>query len=689
MSRFNFIAAFLLFAGLSESKRNFIAKQYKIDPEIVDKISEYDPTPKKGFTAWLVKVFMQEPGDDNSKFHLLSTLTEPLSRFVKLTNSPEFPKDKRDIGTYSAKSLLDLVGDERKYRRNLSDKEIERMIMTTGIPGAELIWDGGGFKMWKVTNSKYARFLSSNTSWCTAQPNYSKSYCTSGTLYPIYYLGKPFAQGHINEEQGALEFLNSEDEPIDILNDTTIAMLKTIDNPIMETLKRKIFSTSYLNRLLDEQESNEGRIDPKFIELVRSSNSLHAIAMVCRYTWWEEGWDLLLDHPDLFINTVKNVKKGVLDDHPEIAEEVLSTFDEDNLTYRDIATFIRLGRADRLVDLLMKGAISDTFDLFEHLNSETAEELRKALVNKVNNTPTKDAALEEVIGRTGDVTCQDAYWKKFIKKPVDFGVMRLWRRLDRSAAYRTVAEEYRKFPKVLEEGQTVRPGPDWKGAETETTGKVVGRDGNSYTIKWEDDTESQYVYDKGESSYPIIPTSDIIKPATNKSDTATYPFIGARVRAIHDENWHFGNQDGGGLGTIRSIISAPGERWDVSVEWDNGGVFYYNFKNIEEAEPRNEAGLPSLVIGSRVVKGPSWAWGNDDRYANNNEGTVVGFGRMPGGRGLEAPGWVTVRWDDQDPISYDNANDDEVSEDEKGMLYRYGVARHTWGNEHCEKYGLR
>jgi hypothetical protein len=673
VSKFNFKSILITAAAVTDSKKNFLAKQYKLDPEVVAKIAEYDPTLKGTFVAWLVNVYSKE----GENLNLIASLTEPLTRFVKLTNNPNFDSAKKDIGKYTSKQLLDLVGDERKFRRNLSDKEIERLIMKEGIPGAELIWDGGGFKMWKVTNSKYARFLSSNTSWCTAQPNYSKNYCISGTLYPIYYLGKPFAQGHIDGTDGSLEFLDVHDNAINLENEEVVKMLEVINVPIMDALRRRILGSAYLKRAI-ENSFDEQNLTPEVLkhyqDLVLKSGNLQSIAMVCRYGWWDEGWDILLDHPDLFVETVKNIKPGVLDNHPEITEEVLSYYTPENIDVRDCRQFVDMGRTDFLVDMLFKGALKDYSNIGpDYWPDYVREAVRAEILKRLGTMPELTEDVSNAIARLNEGEVQIAYWKKFVNKP-----KREWSRLTRFEEYNIVNDKFKKFPLTLSVGQTVTIGPDSK--EATKIGKITEADGVSYKVTWEDGTKGTYTFSKNEDKYEIIPNGAIAKKrniVAPQRDENGLLLVGTRVKAR--EGWSYGNQGDGGEGVITAHASRS--RFDYEVEWDTGGVWLYSDDDIEpvEVEVKTQLdgrGLIEPVVGMRVVKGPTWRWNfTNDRKANDNTGTIVSVNAGISSTNMSRnQGWVIVQWDGQEDDEMDV--DQEQAENlncEPGNTYRFGI----------------
>ncbi|XP_062386938.1 soluble scavenger receptor cysteine-rich domain-containing protein SSC5D-like [Sardina pilchardus] len=131
--------------------------------------------------------------------------------------------------------------------------------------------------------------------------------------------------------------------------------------------------------------------------------------------------------------------------------------------------------------------------------------------------------------------------------------------------------------------------------------------------------------------------------------------IGTRV--MRGQDWKWRNQDGipPGLGLVISPLSESG--W-IRVRWDNGNVNSYRMGHegkydLKLAEPLPSA-LPStepasgnstisgpemaamMKIGTRVMRGQDWKWGNQD-------GIPPGLGRVIDQLGES--GWIQVRWD--------------------------------------------
>ena len=136
----------LLIAELRVDQINAFKKQFQLTDEQIKVCNDADPSPKGTYSRWLCQVYTQTKGKDPVKLKAVQDLTEPLKKYMKLCNNPDFPKDKKDIGQFTPDTLLKLVGNERRYLRNLSPSAIEKLLKSEGLPGAKIIWSGGGFK---------------------------------------------------------------------------------------------------------------------------------------------------------------------------------------------------------------------------------------------------------------------------------------------------------------------------------------------------------------------------------------------------------------------------------------------------------------------------------------------------------------------------------------------------------------
>ncbi len=662
-----FASRFLVLA-LNESKVNFLAKQYKIDPKDVEAIAEYDPSSNNAYTAWLCKVF------NSHGLQYLEKLTEPLKKFTKLKNSPDFSKEK-DIGKYSPEDLIKLVGTERSYRRNLSQKEIEKLIMTQGLPGAEMIWNSGGFKVWHVTKPKYARFLSSNTSWCTAQPNYSAHYCSKGGLYPVYFHDKPIAQGHL-DYGGAITFLNKEDKEVS-LNDPIIQqMLKVVDIPEMRMFKSKIMTAASVAKMLENPDLKGQEKEELLDSILRSKkapvveSAIKTLAVFHKDVWIN-GLELLLDYPtnlgSVIFSFTSDELEVIKNSSSELAEEIVYELEEDGQLQLENADHLKVyailstdsEAIDKLVDRIVNNPIP--------INMGNMPELYSTLLNRIKSLSPEDkdsvkyirVFLNENKGNPGAEECIFEYWKKFVKKSwKDFATI-----LKNYPEYQEAVERYKDaitFPLV---GLNVTPGADYQGTESQgasgtiTSVKWVDLDATyELTVKWSDGSEESVTMLSDTfplNNDPKNPTRVRIIPATEgeplKPGDVVVPNA-AEWRAI--ERVPIGTK--GVVVSVKDLEDGPTAI--ARVDWENGasgsGFYFYRLRKVEiisgesakefdEKKNKSFSSLPKkLDDGTRVRRGPTWKWGNQ---GDNSIGTVT----------QERPnGWFRVEWDSGATNSY-------------------------------------
>lgn len=651
----------LFLAALNESKRNFLAKQFKLTPEEVDSVSKNDPSPNNAYTAWLCKIYKDSGAESPSQ---LSRYTEPLKKFMKLMNSPDFPKEKRDIGKYTASDLMDLVGSERRMRLNLSEREIERQIMNEGLPGAKLVWKGGGFQMWAVTNAKYARLLSSNTSWCTTQSNYSIRYTASGTLYPIYYLGKPFIQGYIEHKGTEIEFLDVRDSRVDFKNPIVLQMFDTIKMPqLVAFCKYKLGKDEVYNMLAGENVNEE--ILEKLRDLLLDTDSISGIQgylISDSGELWEEGYEILLDYPQILLRTIKSVPYDTLislkENYPELAHDIaleISTAGNDKNIPGIVMTL--MGDAHGLS--LIPGLVASCMEQGNAL-SETVTE-NPIFLNKIVEVVTKKIEnMEEPSDNVAEFLEYNRrleplrpsilqYWKKFVG--------RKWGELDDVLAgvpeYQERVELVRSFPKNLRVGVRVTLGPDYQGdLPADSIGKVIEASSPKVIVQFEGGKLGDFFYDWDSGKFQLMPYVDktekwvVIDPLPERLE------IGQRV--IPGPDWMEEDRTGD-IGTVeRTSNGEDGQlvyiRFDRTPDTVSGG-FYYTPGDRVRVVPveleKPEIKLPDKLSSGTIIKrGPTWEWESQD---NNGTGEVNGYSGMRG--------WVGVVWNSGSNNNYRYGSD--------------------------------
>ena len=488
-----FTARFLILA-IPKSKANFLAKQCGITVEEVEKVSESDPSPTSAFTGWLCHIYKTD-----KDIPLVESLFEPLKNFIKICHNPEFPKEKRDIGRYTPEELLTLTGNPRAYRRNLSQKGIEKLIMEEGVPGAELIWNAKGFKMWKVSNPRYARFLSSNTSWCTAQVSYSEDYCSKGHLYPIYFKNKPLVQGYQSQRSTDIEFLNKEDHQIDLTQPEILFMLQSITHPIMRNFEAKTLNSDKLDELIRKGE--DGITTAK--QLAFHSQNAQAIASVTKALqkgkeeWWVEGLEFLLDYPALMKRVILNEssvdgaeKLAKLD--PVLAKEIAYELQAENyFVAKSIPWLIALG--GEVSEETKKEAMENLLENPEKFGNST---FFAKLVNDMVMSYNFAEGSARTSGKLASLLTLNSGNESLIP-----AAMHLWREFKHSNAWQCKLvldqPEYTERMAAIKEaitapnyGKKVVPGPDFEGdvpngTQGTITGVVPEENGFTCTVEWD------------------------------------------------------------------------------------------------------------------------------------------------------------------------------------------------------------
>jgi len=675
--RLKLFSKFLRYAALNESKKNFLAKQFKIEPDVVEQLSQYDPSPNNAYTGWLCRTFRGTTDDvDASSF---AKYTEPLKKFMKLMNSPEFPKDKRDIGKYSPEDLLQLVGNERRMRHNLSEKEIERKIMTEGLPGAKLVWDGGGFKMWAVTNAKYARFLSSNTSWCTAQPDYSTRYCKNGALYPIYYLGKPFAQGYEKHQGGETEFLDAKDNAINFLDPIVLQMFDTIASPQMMTFVRAKLNKELADNIASDVKDNEESL-AKFRDLIIKSDAIMGVVgyVISGAPLWEEGWELLLDYPQLLLRAARELGPtrliGIKDDYPELAQDIaqeLVASDSDDV---NISGIVMTLMGDKYGLKLVPGLVDDAIRRGNKLpdtiifNSTFLEEAVKIIMQKIKDmTEEGKGEMQDFLhyNKSEELLndCIFAYWKRFVNR-IWSGMHTI---LENYPEYKERNEIVGKLPKNLRVGATVTVGPDYHGPIPKGTVGVISEIDDDNKIKVTSDNKelenTEFTYNWGSGIFQLEPVKVKNKEGEWRVLDPLPDELRVGQRVIIGPDWKVTTIDV----TTDDIATVTSDKeddegnqlvyitFDKEPERERGGFFYTSdIKRVlpvefikAEPTPPPPSELPEKLSTNDLVKrGPTWIWGDQDQ---GNDGRVDSF---------TSGEWTHVSWTE----GGNNA-------------YRYGVMR--------------
>ena len=675
-----FASRFLVLA-LTKGKQDFLATQYKLDPQVIEAIAEYDPSPNNAYTAWLCKVYKDE-GED---LKVLETLRGPITKFMKLINSPDFPQDKRDIGKYDAKTLVDMVGSDRKFRRQLSQTEIERQIMSEGLPGATMIWNANNFKMWHVTNINYAMFLGSNTRWCTAQPSHARNYCASGGLFPVYYKNKPFCQGHINESSGGITFLNKEDRDIDITDTTFLTFIEVVDVPEVRQFANRALGSGLAGITKNLME----KADPKSIAIVEHLKKMvlkfkNANAMVCILQglakgeqWWPERVEFLLDYPSLLLPVLATASPKILDeiknDYPELAEEILYEAGKGG-KYLDTSETMKFINSLSPDPKVLENYFDENMTTID-LDNEDWPELITIFTKKVEALPEGDENLD--LNKYYDFFNTNSYndflkdaamifWRKFIK--TEWGSLSnvIGTEPDYQAAIKSQMS-YIKAPKV---GTIVTTTPNYTGDNAGETGEItasedaevllygISESAKLVTVKWGNGKEEKLGIVPGIGDYLTLEKKQVgIKGWKVDSDQTMK--VGDKVTP--SSNWDGEPERVGKIGTLTLVEEPDGDNdIFVDVKWDDTGEeshgwFNYRFTKVIASKAGD---FPkALFVGQKVKVGPTWTFGNQ------HNGVKIGTVKED-----DHDGWFQVSWEGSDHTSPYRYGVDAGGEDTPFML---------------------
>ena len=490
-------------AALRQDQTNSLKKQYKLTDEQIEKCNSYDPSPKNTYTGWLCKAYAQTTGTDEEREIAVAKLKAPLVQFMKLCNNPEFPGEKKDIGKYTTPELLNLVGNQRRYLKQLSPKAIEKLVKTEGLPGAKVIWNNGGFRMWYVTNSEYAMILGSGTHWCTANTDYSETYVVRGGLYTIYMNGKPFLQGHawFNGSNGEVAFLNVDDNNPDFLDPDVMRAFEVIQHPIMAIFKRKC--DVYFKNLVESMSVSEFKEKKnEIINYAQNSNTVSLIGPIVRRMWWEDGWEMLIDSPTFLIEALEN-----------LSEELKAKLRKTPLA-SDIASICLANKETRLAielgdDTFLKEYVKKAFQLkvspisSGDFSVEQRAKIAEEGVRQVNELTSPLSASDTLsdLNYFGLETVL-AYWKKFINRKWDNFDRYLKNKSEEYVKRIELLQPILKSLKNLKKGDTVSPGPDCPSEFK--SGIVTNIGGITIEIKDKEGKLSTFIQDNDRGVYQLM-----------------------------------------------------------------------------------------------------------------------------------------------------------------------------------------
>ncbi|GIQ88016.1 hypothetical protein KIPB_010173, partial [Kipferlia bialata] len=189
-------------------------------------------------------------------------------------------------------------------------------------------------------------------------------------------------------------------------------------------------------------------------------------------------------------------------------------------------------------------------------------------------------------------------------------------------------------------GAMVTRGPDWRWGDqhgVEGVGRLLrqGSRPHELIVRWRSGAGANYRCGGPDSEYDLVytgegPLDEYRYDPALRVEGGDALRVGARVRRGHD--WKYGNQDGGGTGTVLVAIGthACKVRWDEGREdvYRCGRGGKYDLVYVERPQPRNNkeaeregirqarealrVDCQLLRIGAAVTRGRDWKYGNQD-----------------------------------------------------------------------------
>ena len=248
-----------------------------------------DPTTNSKYTKWIISRFV-DPNGGIRFVEDLSKLTDPLTRYAKLTQSGVIPTDQRDINKFKSMNLLLNLMDqyvEKKTGREERQNEEENLIKSGQ---AVLYKDTGALKIMIPKTKEAAKYYGRGTRWCTAgdKDNRFKYYNKQGPLYDIIFRGSGVKwQFHFESAQfmderdkrlspkqvSTVYNLFSEDKWLTAVQQNGFA-IEYIKNPSEEVQMAAVqetgFAIQYINNPSEEVQMAAVKQDGRTIEYIKN-----------------------------------------------------------------------------------------------------------------------------------------------------------------------------------------------------------------------------------------------------------------------------------------------------------------------------------------------------------------------------------------------------------------------------------
>jgi hypothetical protein len=221
------LATYLYRMAALADRINLIRKKYpKVSPQIIEELSQIDPTKDKGaYLEWLVR----RVSEGNIRWPEDQRRTQAaLATYANLKQSPRLLKEHEvsaDINKYTLHDLEDI--EDRVTGRPL---QTERQEAENRNSSAKLIYNQGGYKIIQIGGpgtdieqaSQALCFYANNTRWCTDNDKTNREYLRKGPVYVIFHNGKKIAQA-----DGRRQVMDPKDVPLDI-NEKTIPVYQLL-----------------------------------------------------------------------------------------------------------------------------------------------------------------------------------------------------------------------------------------------------------------------------------------------------------------------------------------------------------------------------------------------------------------------------------------------------------------------------
>jgi hypothetical protein len=153
-----------------------------MDESQVDKeMAEWALSINTKYSSWIAKLLKNNTviqGEDDLK------IKERLEEFEQLLNSPNFPKNLRDINRYETFGALAKIVEE-----NSDNKSKSQTFKDQAVAGSRKVYDDGKIVVLKITTPEAGATLCKGTDWCVKDPKYGRDYLDDGPIYLFYING--------------------------------------------------------------------------------------------------------------------------------------------------------------------------------------------------------------------------------------------------------------------------------------------------------------------------------------------------------------------------------------------------------------------------------------------------------------------------------------------------------------------